>query len=116
MTPNVRSIHRVYWRRACRLSVVVVMALLALIGVLGAQAASSPHLGYGFNVATVDWSTVQSLGFDWIKIFSPLATSLPLHVLMRVDANAGNLSDLTAFSNEVSQIAIANKSLIQAYE
>jgi hypothetical protein len=116
MTSNVRSIHRVYWRRAWRLSVAVVVAVLALMGVLGAQAVSSPHLGYGFNVATVDWSTVQSLGFDWIKIFSPLGTSLPLHVLMRVEANAGNLADLTAFGNSVNQLASVNKGLIHAYE
>jgi hypothetical protein len=114
MIPNVRSIHRVYWRRACRLSVVVVVALLALMGVLDAQA-TVPHLGYGFNVDHVDWQTLQNMGFNWIKVFSPPGP-LSQYVLLRIDANAGNVSNLTAFGNDVKQIAIANKGHIQAYE
>jgi hypothetical protein len=56
-----------------------------------------PHLGYGFNVAQWDVSLLQSLGFDWMKVFDTPNSRQPVNILLRINANAQNMGNLNAF-------------------
>lgn len=77
---------------------------------------SPPHLGYGANVALWDIPLLQSIGFDWMKIFGPPGDRLPVNILLRVEANAGHLSDLDGFADEMAYLAATYGPNIEAYE
>ena len=77
---------------------------------------ASPHLGYGFNVHEWDLPLVQGMGFDWIKVFFPPGQRAPVNVLMRVDAQATDLSDVEAFGEGVTALAAEHAPYIEAYE
>lgn len=114
MTPRHRG-------RALLVSLLLAGTLLLLLAGLPAdagraRASSRPHLGYGFNVAGWDVSLIQAIGFDWIKVFDPPASRLPLHVLFRLDARAGDLDDVQAFGDEVAGMAAGHGAYIEAYE
>lgn len=105
--------------RPRRLSLLVVIITLALAGVLWwsqPTQATSPHLGYGANVAEWDISLLNSMGFNWIKVFNAPGSDLPQNVLIRVDANYTHLGDVTAFGNSVQALAQNNGAYIDAYE
>jgi hypothetical protein len=74
------------------------------------------EFAYGFNVAEWDIGRVQSLGFNWIKVFNPPGERLPVKVLLRVDANAGHLSNLDAFGDSLEGLAQQSGHAIDAYE
>lgn len=80
-----------------------------------AQAAVTTF-GYGFNMAEWDLGLVQSMGFNWIKVFSNPDNRYPVNVLRRVDANASDMVNVTAFGNEMAQLAQAQAPYIDAYE
>ncbi|MCA9930893.1 MAG: hypothetical protein KC419_20555 [Anaerolineales bacterium] len=72
--------------------------------------------GYGFNVAAWDTSRLQSMGFNWMKVFNPPGSRQPVNVLLRLDANAGHLSDVDDFGDNIQAIAQNNGAYIEAYE
>ena len=78
--------------------------------------AAAPAFGYGFNMADWDLDLVQSMGFNWIKVFANPDNRYPVNVLRRVDANASDMVNLTAFGNEMAQLAQAQAPYIDAYE
>lgn len=78
--------------------------------------AAVPHLGYGFNVAGWDISLMQSMGFDWIKVFGGPGNRLPLNVLIRVDAQASHLNNIATFTADIAQLAAEQADYIEAYE
>lgn len=105
--------------RPRRLSLLVVIITFALAGVLWWSQpiqATSPHLGYGANVAEWDISLLNSMGFNWIKVFNAPGSDLPQNVLIRVDANYTHLGNVTAFGNSVQALAQNNGAYIDAYE
>ncbi|MFQ5398586.1 MAG: hypothetical protein ACE5E7_03215 [Anaerolineae bacterium] len=78
--------------------------------------AAQSGMGYGFNVAAADTTLIQSIGFDWMKVFAGPGTRLPLNILVRIDANASHMGNLTAFGDSVSQLAQSQGAFIEAYE
>jgi hypothetical protein len=97
---------------------VVALLLAPLPPAPTVTAATGPHLGYGFNVAGWDVARLQSMGFDWIKVFGPPASRLPLHVLVRVDADASSATEsgLLALQAELGSLAATHGGKIEAYE
>lgn len=77
---------------------------------------AATNFGYGFNVAEWEVGLIQSMGFNWIKVFSNPDSRLPVSVLRRVDAHAGHMVNLSAFGNDVAQLAQAQAPYIDAYE
>jgi hypothetical protein len=96
----------------------LILLLLLLAARLSAKRAqsSTPHLGYGFNVGDWDASLVQSMGFGWMKVFDPPTEPQPVNVLLRVRANATNMNNLSAFAEEMRQLAQFQGKYIEAYE
>jgi hypothetical protein len=101
----------------------LLLAAIALVALCSnrpaqAQSAVEPHLGYGFNVAFWDITKVQTMGFDWIKVFGAPGDRLPVRVLIRVDANAANATaaGISALQAEVGALARNNGANIEAYE
>lgn len=78
--------------------------------------AAVPHLGYGFNVASWDVPLLQSMGFNWMKVFDPPASPQPVPILLRVQADASNMSDLATFGQQMAQLASNHGAYINAYE
>lgn len=93
-----------------------IAGLLFLGHYLSGAAAIPPHLGYGFNVAFLNTGQLQTMGFDWIKVFSDPGTRLPQHVLWRIPAAASDMNDLTAFGNGVYQMALGAAGNVEAFE
>ncbi len=73
-------------------------------------------LGYGFNVAIWDIPRIEGMGFNWIKVFNPPGSRLPLNVLLRVDAQASHLADVPGFSAAIFQLAQSQVGYVDAYE
>ncbi len=101
-------------KRPHALRLIVASVLLILIGAPAARS-SVPHLGDGFNVTASNWDIgrIQSIGFNWIKIFDAPTSHLPLFVLLRVDLNAQTsqgalIADL--------DLKLAHKANIDAWE
>ena len=103
----------------------LLLCLLSWIGLTNARAQTAdqppqfggdPHLGYGFNVAPWDVALLQSLGFDWMKVFDAPASKQPVNILLRVDANAQDMGNLNAFGQEMNQLAQNFGANIEAYE
>jgi hypothetical protein len=92
------------------------LLLILLLSAVRTAAAPPPHLGYGFNVAQLDVPLLQSVGFDWIKLFGAPGDRLPVNVLLRVDANASHLNNINAFAADLEALAQANGEYIEAYE
>ena len=96
--------------------------LLALTGWLGWSGSDRPvaatpnHLGYGFNLADLDYPLLQNMGFDWGKVFGPPGGQQPVNILVRVDANITDFNNLGAFANDVRQMANSSGAFIEAYE
>ncbi|GJM39959.1 MAG: hypothetical protein DHS20C20_02410 [Ardenticatenaceae bacterium] len=84
-------------------------------GVSEPTTAVSPF-AYGANVAEWDITKLESMGFNWIKVFNGPGSRLPVKVLLRVDANASNMSDLNGFGNTVQSLAESQKGFVDAYE
>lgn len=76
----------------------VVCSVIALaLGAAPTAQSAVPHLGYGFNVAEWDIGRLQSMGFNWIKVFDVPTTPLPMNVLVRIDVSAQtSVGDLQA--------------------
>jgi hypothetical protein len=97
-----------------RLSLISIwgVVLFAMGGALPARSAV-PHLGYGFNVAGWEVDRLQTMGFNWIKVFGAPTEPLPVWVLVRIDATAQtSVSDLLADLDA----KLAYKDNIQAWE
>jgi hypothetical protein len=108
----------VSWRRAA-VTAVCLLLILTLSGPGGGERpaqAQWSNLGYGFNVAQPDVALLTSMGFNWIKLFGPPGSRLPVNVLLRLEANAGHLNDVPAFGHQVRQMAQAYGAHIEAYE
>ncbi|RMH00304.1 MAG: hypothetical protein D6706_04240 [Chloroflexi bacterium] len=80
------------------------------------QSNTTTTFGYGFNVAAWDTDLIQSIGFNWIKVFNMPGSRLPLNVLVRLSADYTDMADLDAFGNEIYQLALSGKGLVEAYE
>jgi hypothetical protein len=97
-----------------RLSLILILGGVLLV-TGGAPPARSavPHLGYGFNVAAWDIDRLQTMGFNWIKVFDAPTELLPVLVLVRIEATAQtSVSDLLADLDA----KLAYKDNIQAWE
>ena len=101
----------------------LLLAFLLLTGLIRALETDSsdttPTLntfGYGFNVAAWDTGRLQSLGFNWMKVFNAPGSKQPVNVLLRIDANASHLSNIDGFGDSVQSIAQNNGTYIDAYE
>jgi hypothetical protein len=77
---------------------------------------SKPDFGYGFNVAAWDVDRLQNMGFNWIKVFNGPGYRLPVNVLLRVDANAGHMSNVSGFGDSIAGLAQSQKGFVDAYE
>lgn len=97
-------------------AVFVTISLFTHDAYSAAKTQSSDQFGYGFNVAAWDIDRLQEMGFNWIKVFNGPGSRLPLNVLIRVDANAGHLSDVDGFGDDIAQLAASQKGYIDAYE
>ncbi|HEX6383320.1 MAG TPA: hypothetical protein VF177_01500 [Anaerolineae bacterium] len=95
---------------------VVLLLVFISASTSSSATAAGTRFGYGFNVAEWDINMVQSMGFNWIKVFSNPDSRLPVKVLRRVDAHAGDMVNLTAFGNEMAELAQAQAGYIDAYE
>jgi hypothetical protein len=95
-----------------RLIILSGMALLVLSVVPTAQS-TTPHLGYGFNVADWDMPRLQAMGFNWMKIFDVPTSPLPVKVLVRVEANAQ--TSVNDVLNDLD-LKLVYKANIQAWE
>ncbi len=84
--------------------------------VIPPQSGPPPHLGYGFNVAPWDVTLLQSMGFDWMKVFDAPGARLPINILIRVEAQAQDMANLPAFGQQVGLLAQGNGDYIEAYE
>lgn len=99
----------------------VLLAFLGL-GLLFSHLAAKPQqpnelaLGYGANVTVWDVSRLQTMGFNWIKVFNPPGSRLPLNVLVRVEANVNQFNNLAAFGATMSQLAQSQVGYVDAYE
>lgn len=109
-------------RTAVSLFSSILMAVLGL-GLLFSQLHSAAPqkpdelaLGYGANVAAWDVAKIQTMGFNWMKVFNAPGSRLPVHVVMRVQASAAQFSNLPAFSASVFQLAQSQVGFIDAYE
>ena len=72
--------------------------------------------GYGFNVAAWDTDRLQNMGFNWMKVFNAPGSRLPVNVLLRVEANASHMSNVTGFGNSIASLAQSQKGFVDAYE
>ena len=93
-----------------------VLPILLLHSLQQAVAGSVTPFAYGANVAEWDVAKLDSMGFNWIKVFSGPSSRLPLNVLVRVDANASNLSNVSGFGDFVQSLAQSQKGFVEAYE
>lgn len=107
------KITRSFW---CLLSLsLALLTLLLLFRTPPAQATGIPF-GYGFNVSDWDIPLLQSMGFNWMKVFSPPGSRLPLNVLIRIDVHASDMSDLDGLGDWIEQFASEQADYIEAYE
>jgi hypothetical protein len=79
-------------------------------------ALDSGTLGYGFNVAVWDVALLDSMGFNWMKVFNPPGGPVGPQILQRIEANATHLDNVGAFGDGVEAIAINHGAYIHAYE
>lgn len=77
---------------------------------------SKPQFGYGFNVAAWDVNRLQAMGFNWMKVFNGPGSRWPVNVLLRVDANAGHMSNISGFGSSIASLAQSQKGFVDAYE
>jgi hypothetical protein len=98
-------------------SILVLLLVHSFAGKVKAdQAEVDGGLGYGFNVAAWDVGLLQSMGFNWMKVFNAPGSRLPVNVLLRVEAQAGHLNDVNAFGDSLFQLALGQKGFVDAYE
>ncbi len=71
---------------------------------------------YGANVAEWDITRLNDMGFNWIKVFNGPGSRLPLKVLLRVEANASHMGNISGFGNSVQSLAQGQKGYVDAYE
>ncbi|MCA9984064.1 MAG: hypothetical protein KDE59_07210 [Anaerolineales bacterium] len=99
---------------------ILLVCLVPLVWLSRAVAQPAPavpnHLGYGFNMADLDYTLLQNIGFDWAKLFGGPGGQQPVNILVRIDANVTDLNNLAGFINEVSQLAAGSGDFIEAYE
>ncbi len=99
------------------LSVVVILIVFAALP----ARSSVPHLGYGFNLYA-DVQSMLDMGFDWLKGFPDTNLAgypVQTNILFRYPAmysNTLDITDVTAFSNDIYAIALDNKDYIDAWE
>jgi hypothetical protein len=79
-------------------------------------ALDSGTLGYGFNVAVWDVALLDSMGFNWMKVFNPPGGPVGPQILQRIEANATHLGNVGAFGDGVEAIAVNHGAYIHAYE
>lgn len=75
-----------------------------------------PTFGYGFNVAQWETDRIQAIGFNWMKVFDPPGSKQPVNVLLRLDANASHIGNVSAFAANIEAIAQTHGANIDAYE
>lgn len=96
------------------------MLLGFLVNRMRSQTAAAAPLanefGYGFNVADWDIPLLQSMGFNWVKVFNGPGSRLPVNVLLRVEAKASNLADINGFGDNIQGLAQSQKGFVDAYE
>lgn len=97
------------------------ITFLLLSGLYSGKIGATPNeadagFGYGFNVAAWDVSLLQSMGFNWMKVFNSPGSRLPVNVLLRVSANAGDLGNISGFGDSLHQLAQSQKGFVDAYE
>jgi len=104
------------------LAIALILSLLLLhnlrqsVTVTAAAETAVYPFAYGANVAEWDITTLDNMGFNWIKVFSGPGSRLPLKVLLRVDANASDLSDVNGFGSSIQSLAQSQKGYVDAYE
>lgn len=98
----------------------VCCAILFFSSVWGNLAAASSNtanpLGYGFNVAAWEIPLIQDMGFNWMKVFNPPGSRLPVQVLLRVDAHAADMGNLAGYGAGLRALALEQAGYVDAYE
>lgn len=97
------------------LSAILILSSLWSSLMAASPAANSP-LGYGFNVAAWEVSIIQDMGFNWMKVFNPPGSRLPVNVLLRVDAHAADMSNLFGYGDNLHTLATQQAGFVEAYE
>jgi hypothetical protein len=82
----------------------------------GLSSPASGGLGYGFNVAELNVALVEEMGFNWMKVFNPPGGPLGPKILLRIEANAGHMGNVSGFGDQVAAIASNHGDYIHAYE
>ncbi len=103
---------------------VLALGLMSAVGLAGWQAQPSeaqsefanPDMGYGFNMAGWDIELVQDLGFTWVKVFNTPSSRLPVNVMIRMNADASHMNDISGFRSEMRNAAQNSGDYIDAYE
>ena len=93
-----------------------ILPILLLHSLWQSTAVAATTFAYGANVAEWDIDLLNSMGFNWIKVFNGPGSRLPLNVLLRVEANASHLADVNGFGDGIAQLAQSQKGFIEAYE
>ncbi|MCB9421275.1 MAG: hypothetical protein H6667_15845 [Ardenticatenaceae bacterium] len=99
----------------------VALLLSVLLGAMqveaeGAGETAVSDFGYGFNMAAWDLDRLQNMGFNWMKVFNGPGSRLPVNVLLRVEANASHMSNVTGFGDSIAALAQSQKGFVEAYE
>ena len=107
------------WLTGSLLSVVLLLSVL--LGAMPVEAetavsVAATDFGYGFNVAAWDVGRIESMGFNWMKVFNGPGLRLPVNVLLRVDAKAGHMSNVSGFGDSIANLAQSQKGFVDAYE
>jgi hypothetical protein len=77
---------------------------------------ASGGLGYGFNVAEWDVPLLDSMEFNWMKVFNPPGSPVGPGILLRIEANAGHMGNVAGFGDNIASIAVNHGAYIDAYE
>lgn len=102
--------------------IIISLALAAIILLADQLQSAAPErsdelaLGYGFNVTAWDVARLESMGFNWIKVFNPPGSRLPLNVLLRIEAHGAAMGDLPGFGAALFQLAQSQAGYVDAYE
>ncbi|HLF26816.1 MAG TPA: hypothetical protein VJG32_10795 [Anaerolineae bacterium] len=105
--------HRLRVQRAGPICLLVALLFFAP---QSSAAMTTPHLGYGFNVAQPDSPRVAAIGFNWIKTFNsaPCSPRSAHNVLVRIDVT-GHLS-LNEVKNTAHGLAASLSGCVEAFE
>ncbi len=109
--------HKQHWLAGLTAVFSAILLLSSIWGSLRtARTTAAANLGYGFNVAAWEIPLMQEMGFNWIKVFNPPGSRLPVQVLLRVDAHAADMGNLAGYGAWLHALALEQAGFVDAYE